>query len=115
MHKAADKIMKLKKSSFLFDIDTGNAIIDPLLKGQINLIMFYKARWTPRRKQITENYTVHKKQALVADELSITQQAVSDSLRKINWEEINLMEEELNHVLELYNDSILNEGDLDGF
>jgi hypothetical protein len=114
MHKAADKIMKLKKSSFLFDIDTGNAIIDPLLKGQINLLIFYKARWTPRRNQITENYTVHKKQALVADELSITQQAVSDSLRKINWEEINLMEEELNHVLALYNDFILNKGDLDG-
>ena len=114
MHKAADRIMKLKKSSFLFDIDTGNAIIAPLLKGQINLLIFYKARWTPRRNQITENYTVHKKQVLVADELSITQQAVSDSLRKINWEEINLMEEELNHVLELYNDFILNKGDLDG-
>jgi len=34
MHKAADRIMKLKKSSFLFGIDTGNAIIDPLLKGR---------------------------------------------------------------------------------
>ncbi len=65
------------------------------------------------KKPKTENYTVHKKQTLVADELSITQQAVSDSLRKINWEEINLMEEELNHVLELYNDFILNKGDLD--
>lgn len=49
MHKAADKIMKLKKSSFLLDIDTGNSIIDPLLKGQMNLLIFYKARWTPRR------------------------------------------------------------------
>jgi predicted DNA-binding protein YlxM (UPF0122 family) len=57
---------------------------------------------------------VHKNLAIVAEELSINQQAVSDSLRKINWEEINLMEEELNHPLELYNDSILNEGDLDG-
>lgn len=57
---------------------------------------------------------MHKNLAIVAEELSINQQAVSDSLRKINWEEINLMEEELNHPLELYNDSILNEGDLDG-
>jgi hypothetical protein len=58
---------------------------------------------------------MYKKQILVAEKLSITQQAVSDSLRKINWEEIHIMEEELNYTLELYNDSLLNKGDLDGF
>jgi len=110
IHKAADRIMKLKKSNFLFDIDTGNDIIDPLLRGQVNLLLFYKARWTKREKQIAEDYIECKKQVLVADKLSITQQAVSDSLRKINWEEINLIEKELNHILEFYNDSILNEG-----
>jgi len=114
IHKATDRIMKLKKSNFLFDIDTENSIIDPFLKGQINLLMFYKSRWTKREKQIAKNYTVYKKQTLVAEKLSITQQAVSDSLRKINWEEINLVEEELNQVLKLYNDSLMDKGDLNG-
>jgi hypothetical protein len=114
IHKAADRIMKLKKSNFLFDIDTENAIIDPLLKGQINLLMFYKARWKARDIQIAESYTKYKNQTFVADKLSITQQAVSDSLRRIKWDEISLMEEELDHVLELYNNSIVDEGDLDG-
>jgi hypothetical protein len=114
IHKATDKIMELKKSNFLFDIDTENSIVDPLLKGQINLLMFYKTRWTARENQIAENYAIYKKQTLVAQKLSITQQAVSDSLRKIKWEEIHLMEEELNHVLKLFNESFLDKGDLDG-
>lgn len=110
IHEATDRIMKLKKSNFLFDIDAGNTIIDSLLKGQINLLLFYKSRWTGRERQIAENYTECQKQVLVAEKLSITQQAVSNSLRKINWEEINLMEEELNHILKFYNDFLLNEG-----
>lgn len=115
IHKATDRIMELKKSKFLFNIDTGNDIIDPLLNGQINLLMFYKAKWTEREKQTAECYTEHRKQNMVAKELSTTQQNVSDLLRRSNWKEINLIEKELNHVLEHYNDSIKKRENLDEY
>nr|WP_321498677.1 SatD family protein [uncultured Methanolobus sp.] len=106
IHSTTDRIMELKKSQLLFDIFTGNEIIDSTLRGQINLLLFYKDKWTAREKQISENYSELKKQVLVADKLSISQQAVSNTLRKIRWEEINSIEVDLNNALKLYNNYI---------
>ena len=106
IHSTTDRIMELKKSQLLFDIFTGNEIIDSTLRGQINLLFFYKDKWTAREKQISENYSELKKQVLVADKLSISQQAVSNTLRKIRWEEINSIEADLNNALKFYNNYI---------
>jgi hypothetical protein len=113
IHKTTDKIMKLKKSNLLFDICTGDEIIDSILRGQINLLLFYKDRWTKREEQIAKNYTELKNQDLVADKLSISQQAVSNALRKIKWKEIKLIETDLNNALTFYNNCVQHKETLD--
>jgi DNA-binding transcriptional regulator LsrR (DeoR family) len=66
-----------------------------------------------REEQIAKNYTELKNQDLVADKLSISQQAVSNALRKIKWKEIKLIETDLNNALTFYNNCVQHKETLD--
>ena len=77
-------------------------MMDIAIKGQINLIFFLRKKWSKKQYEIIKEYEKVGSQYEVAKALSVTQQAVSNILKRSIWKEIKNIEEDLNRVLHLY-------------
>jgi len=101
-HKASEMLLSLKKSKLLFDMSVQDEVLDASLFGLINLILITKNTWSPRQFQIVEEYRKHKLQAEIAADLGISQQAVSKTLARTMWKELEIIEEKLDYALKHY-------------
>jgi len=97
-HRAAFLMERLKRTRLLFDMSTGGEIIDSLISGQINLLLMARGGWSATQRRIIREYEKTGIQSKVAENLGITQQAVSRALRRSNWKEIHGIEERLRQV-----------------
>jgi len=68
------------------------------ISGQINLLLMAKGEWSTTQRRIIREYEKTGVQSKVAENLGITQQAVSRALRRSNWKEIHSIEESLRLV-----------------
>jgi predicted DNA-binding protein YlxM (UPF0122 family) len=98
-HRASDMLHRLKSSKLIFDMSVGDTIIDAAIAGQINLILLLKRNWSARQRQVVREYERTKNQSIVAENLGITQQAVSKIINRSMWKEIKKIEENLSLVL----------------
>ena len=98
-HKASDIMDTLKKSGLMFEISTGDEIMDTMISGEINLILLLKKKWSPKQHRVVSEYKKSGNQYEAAKALGITQQAVSKALARSMWKEIGGIEGRLNSVL----------------
>lgn len=101
-HKAAGEMIKLKGSNLMFFMACQEKIIDSAMTGQINLLLLMKKHWSDKQHKVVRQYEKVKNQWEVAEQLNITQQAVSQTLRGVMWKEISAIEKEINSNLEHY-------------
>lgn len=101
-HRAAGMMDGLKRSRLLFDMETGDPVADPLIAGAVNLLLFAREDWTEREREVQGMYRDGKSQEEIAGSLGITQQAVSQALRRIRWGETALLEASLDGALRKY-------------
>jgi len=106
-HTASDLIKDLKESRLMFKMSIGDEIMDKIVAGEINLISLLKKGWSPRQHSILREYRMTGTQKMVAETLSITQQAVSKALYSTMWKEISSIEDDLNYVLQNYPQRLL--------
>ncbi len=104
-NRASDIMGRLKKSGLIFDMSAGDELMDGAIAGEINLIFLIKKYWSAKQHQITREYKKLGNQYEVAKKMGITQQAVSKTLSRCMWKEINIIEENLNHTLRGYGNS----------
>ena len=98
-HQAASLMEHLKRTRLLFAISTGRKIVDPLVAGLINLLLMARGGWSATQRRIIREYERTGVQSKVAEDLGITQQAVSRVLARSRWKEIHGIEENLRGVL----------------
>lgn len=101
-HRAAQMIEQLKHSKMPFLIFAGDRLVDVLLSGQVSLLLLMKFDWSDRLRAVVNQYEKLGDQQEAAAQLGITQQAVSDALRRARWREIGGLEKQLNESLSLY-------------
>ncbi|MBN1455506.1 MAG: hypothetical protein JW945_04575 [Methanomicrobia archaeon] len=106
-HKASEMLSALKKSKLLFDMSVQDEVLDASLVGLINLILITKNTWSKRQFQIVEEYRKHKLQSEIAANLGISQQAVSKTLARTMWKELEIIEEKLDYALQHYASRVL--------
>lgn len=83
-HRAADALMRARKEKLFFtlavpDKSAADSRVVEELADMHDLIM---AQWTERIKEVVIAYRRLKNQTLVAEEMNISQQAVSDALQR---------------------------------
>jgi len=83
-------------------MSVGDTTLDTAIVGQVNLILLLKRNWSARQHQVVREYEQTKNQSVVAENLGITQQAVSKILNRSMWKEIKTIEENLSRVLRNY-------------
>lgn len=101
-HRADELLDDIEGSDLLFDVRTGRERFDLAVADEINLLLAHRQQWTDRQREIIECYERRGNQYEVADELDISQQAVSKSLGKASWPMITEIEKRLRRVLEEY-------------
>ncbi|MGC9445328.1 MAG: SatD family protein [Candidatus Methanospirareceae archaeon] len=100
-HKASDIILELKQTEKYFAMFLGYGNLDKVIGGTINLILTIKEEWSQKEHHIVNETKKGKTQVEIAKELGITQQAVSKTLKRLMWKELEDLEEDLRSFMKI--------------
>ena len=100
-HKASDIIIELKQTKKYFAMFLGYGNLDKVIGGTINLILTIKRDWSQKEHQIVNETKKGNTQVEIAKELGITQQAVSKTLKRLMWKELEGLEEDLKSFMKI--------------
>lgn len=99
----ADKYLEMIKNKKLyFYFDFGNKLIDETLTSMANLIAILKNKWSQKEREIISQYEKFNNQEIVAKKYKISQQSVSNALKRSHWHEIRSSEAIILKVLGSY-------------
>ncbi len=103
-HRAAAALEQLEARGGLIALTGYGARIDPILNAGAGLASLVLENWTERQMEVIQGYRMLGRQAAVAEKLGISQQAVSDSLKKSHYERLLMALEPLNAAMEVSGD-----------
>ncbi len=101
-HEAAELMEELKRERLFFRLKASSVLLDRALTGLVNALLLLKTRWTPEQVRLIQAYRRLGSQREVASQWGISQQAVSERLRRALWPEIQRLEHELKELLQEY-------------
>lgn len=101
-HRATELLKSIERTGLRFDLDTETAPLDTAVADEINLLLHLRESWTDRQRDVVELYERTGKQQAVADDLDVSQQAVSNALRDASWPLAETIETRLRRTLEAY-------------
>ena len=101
-HEAAGAMERLKHSKLTFSMSVGDPVLDAAIVGQVNLLTIVKDVRTNRQEEVIEQFERSGNQSRTASELRVSQQAVSDVLRRSQYTQVRRLEENVGALFELY-------------
>lgn len=99
-HRANDLIEGIESSRLLFEAAVDDSRLDTAVADEITLLLRQRAAWTERQHEVISLYREYGTQYDVAEALGISQQAVSKSLRGVDWRMVTAIEDRLRETLE---------------
>lgn len=99
-HRADELLSELGSSSLRVAFDFERAPLDAALADEVNLLFLLKRRWTDRQRDIVRAYRDTESQGAVADELGVSQPAVSQALARASWPAVREIEGRLRSTFE---------------
>lgn len=105
-HKASDLLWSLKKEKLIFNIFIPDKIMENSISSIINLLNIIKRDWSENQIKVIDAYKIFENQKSVAQRLEISQQAVSNAIKRAKWKEIKQVEEKLEYILKAYKNDI---------
>jgi hypothetical protein len=93
--KASEEMKLLKQSKRFISFRLVNEEISSLVSKMADLITELKYEWTETEKKIIKLYEEHNNQLIVAEKLDVTQQSISDGLRRAKYKIIREAEKAL--------------------
>lgn len=91
-HRADDLLAEIGGTDFRFAMDLGEDRLDATVADEVNLLLFRKREWTDRQREVVRRYRELGAQEAVADELGVSQPAVSRALERAMWPTIREIE-----------------------
>lgn len=101
-HRATELLGAIERAGLRFDLQTGMAPLDTAVADETNLLLHLRGSWTDRQREVVKLYERNGNQQAVADELGVSQQAVSNALRGASWPLVETVEARLRRTLEAY-------------
>lgn len=101
-HRADDLLEDLAGTPYRFAMDLGEDRLDDVVADEVNLLLFRKREWTDRQREAVRRYRELGSQTAVAEELSVSQAAVSRTLDRALWPTIREIETRLRDTLARY-------------
>lgn len=113
-HRADELLADLTGSDFRFAMDLDGppesdestdpraAALGDALADEVNLLLFRKRQWTDRQREVVARYEEYGSQREVAEELGVSQPAVSRALDRAMWKPLREIEGRLRETLTRY-------------
>lgn len=101
-HRATALLESIERADLQFGLDAGGGPLDTAIADEINLLLHLRNSWTDRQRDVVARYERAGNQQVVADELGVSQQAVSNVLRGASWPLVETIERRLRGTLEAY-------------
>jgi hypothetical protein len=98
-HRADELLAGLADSPLRVAFDLGEPGLEDALADEVNLLFLQKARWTDHQRRVVAAYRDAGSQAAVADDLGVSQAAVSQALTRANWPALREIETRLRRTL----------------
>jgi hypothetical protein len=98
-HRADELLADLADSPLRVAFDLGEPGLEDALADEVNLLFLQKARWTDHQRRVVAAYRDAGSQAAVADDLGVSQAAVSQALTRANWPALREIETRLRRTL----------------
>lgn len=101
-HRADDRLAEMEGTDFRFALDLEDPPVDALVADLVNMLLFRKRQWTDRQREVVGLYDELGDQQRVAEELGVSQPAVSRALSRADLQPIREIEHRLRTTLERY-------------
>ncbi|AGB16427.1 hypothetical protein Halru_1828 [Halovivax ruber XH-70] len=98
-HRATELLEAVERDGLRFGLDTDTHPLDTAVADEVNLLLSLRESWTDRQREVVTRYERAPTQRAVADELGISQQAVSNTLQSASWPLIETIEGRLRETL----------------
>ena len=96
----SDGMTKLKKTGLYVDIITpGKDLLLDSLNVILNALIIIKNSFTANQMDVYRMYKTGISQKEIAAQINKSQQYVSDTLNRIKFENLNMLEDKLNHII----------------
>lgn len=102
-HRADRLIEEISAEEFYVGVETG-ASEDALLSSVLNLLVMSREDRTARQIEVIEAYERHGTQTAAAEELDLSHQAVSDTLRRVDYDRHRALRERVTDACEVLYD-----------
>lgn len=99
-HRADELLTALETSPLRVAFDLGTPPLDDALADEVNLLFLLKGRWSDRQREVVCAYRETESQAAVAEELDVSQPAVSQALSRASWPAVREIEGRLRATFE---------------
>jgi hypothetical protein len=100
--RADDLLAELADDGRTFALSGSNDALDVAVSDEIDLLELIRSEWTERQNEVVAEYERLGSQTAVAAELGVSDQAVSDHLRRANADRILEIENRLSKLLNNY-------------
>lgn len=101
-HRADELQQSIADTAYRFAMDLDDPPLDTTITDEINLLLLRKADWTDRQHRVADRYEELESQGAVAEELGISQPAVSQALSRANYRVLRGIEGRLRETLGRY-------------
>lgn len=101
-HRADRILERIENERLPFGMAAGDDLLDATLADEINLLLLTKRGWTDHQRAVIEAYREAGTQSAVARAFDVSQPAVSKTLERALWPQIETIEKRLQRVLREY-------------
>ncbi|WP_290815318.1 SatD family protein [Halovivax sp.] len=103
-HRATELLESIEADDLRVGLDTGADPLDTAVADEINLLVHLRESWTDRQRDVVGRYERAGTQRAVAEELAVSQQAVSNVLQGASWPLVETVEARLRRTLAAYDE-----------
>lgn len=103
-HRADELVEGARERELLFDAAFEDPTLDRAIADEINMLLHWRTGLSDGQFELLRAYEREGTQRGAADELGVTQQAVSKELRRAGWPFVDEIETRLDLTLEEYTD-----------
>lgn len=104
-HRATERLEDLEDGPMVFDLLIADADLGRAVADETNLLLERRAEWTDRQREVVAVRETVDTQTAAAEQLGVTQQAVSNVLAGADWPLVCAVESRLLETLASYADS----------
>lgn len=98
-HRADEALAAVAETDLYVAFDGRAPDVDPFVETSLNLLLMAREDWTDRQREVVHAYETAGTQRAVAEQLDVSQQVVSATLRRADWPRIERLEARVNDAL----------------